>query len=71
MPGKRITLDDVAQFDSRVQLAVLAATSRVYASGLEASGSTSRDMRHDDARRAVEDYLDQVAPLIVGSTDPD
>lgn len=71
MADRSITLDDVAQFDSRVQLAVLAATSRVYAAGLAASTSGSMEMRGIEARTAMEKYLELVSPLILGSRNPD
>lgn len=67
MSAGRITFDDVAQFDARLQTVVLTASAHVYAAGLRSSKGSDDGTRHHDARRAVEDWLDQVSPLILGS----
>lgn len=66
---ERLTLDDVAQFDGRLQIAVLAATARVYAAGIEADAGRTPEQRRLDARDDVDDYLQLVAPLITGRRD--
>lgn len=67
MVETKLTLDEVAQFDSKLQLAVLSATAHVYASALRASGSTNEESQRVHARGSVDDYLQLIAPLIEGS----
>lgn len=67
MTDDRVTMDDVAQFDTRVQMSVLDAVARVYAAGMMSSNSTSHDIRKSYARDGVDDFLQIISPLILGS----
>lgn len=63
----RITLDDVAQFDARLQLSVMDAVARVYAASIGSKDAKSDDLRRIEAARDVDHFLQMIAPLVVGS----
>lgn len=63
----RITLDDVAQFDARLQLSVMDAVARVYAASIGTRDTRSDDLRRVEAARDVDHFLQMIAPLVVGS----